>query len=779
VRIPATRLAAAALAAVALGLWPAPASGRGEDPLARLERDVSSVEAQLVAAERASLPAEEPPGVRAQRRFEEGARQYVLGDWLHASLMLTEAVDEPAWAAAADRRRALFLLADALRRHGQCGAARVRYQDFLASAGDAPERPLAVSGALDCAVREHRNADVERLLAEASRTFQSDPPPEVRYLAAKAIFQRTDLPAAERIDRALEAFAQVGGSFQLQAWYFQGVLEVEDGNLHGSLEWFESCARAPAETDREREVRDLCILAMGRVHSEMGDPDAALTWYATLPTASPRFGEAVYEMTLAHVKAKRWEDALRLSSFIPELAPDSPFAPEATVLRGHLLLRMGRYADATEAFNVVINTYAPVRDEIDAILATHEDPVRYFDQLIGRQGSAFDAASVLPPVAVRWATTNREVAVAVGLVRESEEARAELQAGAELADRLDALLKRGGGLDAFPALARPYGEAQALENAAARAEGAWVAAAAAAAERALPLDRRGGEVARAGAARAAIEARFDRLPRTPREVEERQARLRARIDQVGRSLFQLRSVLDGATSAIAGTEEFLDRHRSEIVAEGESRQEFGEELRAHRVIVDGYEAELAALRQEIAQVRDASGGVDAMLEEARLREEYLEAVDRERAAVEAAGVQVLPEDRALVERLGPTRERLAAVRTRAREVEAGLAAEASRRSAALRGRVEAERGDVAAHLAALDALMDGSRDLLGEIAVRSVGEVRAQFYRLVLKADVGIVDVAWSRKRQRLEKIQTLAVQKDAEVEQLDREYRALLKEVE
>ena len=553
---------------------------------------------------------------------------------------------------------------------------------------------------------------------------------------------------------------------------------MEDDNLHGSLEWFESCARAQPETQRDHEIRDLCLLAMGRVNSDMGDTPAALEWYTAMPWDSPRFGEAVYEMAVAHVKAKQWEEALRMTSFIPELAPDSPFAPEATVLRGHLLLRLGRYAEATEAYNVVIDTYAPVRDEIDAILATREDPVRYFEELIGRQGSAFDVGSVLPPIAVRWATTNKEVAVALSLVRESEGARADLRDGAELADRLEALLKKGGGLDAFPPLARAYREAQAVENASAWAEGAWVAAAAAAVERGLPPDRRG-ELVHAREARAVVEARFDRLPRTPQDVEDRLARLRGRVDRVGRSIFQLRFVLDGSLESLSGLEEWLDRHRSEIVAEGEDRQEFGEEVRAHRAIVEGYDTELAAIRQEIAQVRDVSGGVDAMLEEARVREEYLEAVDRERAAALAAGGQVPAEDRALIDRLGATRERLAAVRVRARDVQAGLAADAARRAEALRGRVEAERADLATHLAALDALQESSRDLLGEIAVRSIAEVRAQFYRLVLKADIGIVDVAWSRKRQRLDKIQTLAVQKDAEVEQLDREYRSMLREVE
>ena len=63
--------------------------------------------------------------------------------------------------------------------------------------------------------------------------------------------------------------------------------------------------------------------------------------------------------------------------------------------------------------------------------------------------------------------------------------------------------------------------------------------------------------------------------------------------------------------------------------------------------------------------------------------------------------------------------------------------------------------------------------------IRALNDVRGQFYKLVLKADVGIVDVAWSRKRVRLDKIQQLSIQKAGEMEQLDREYRGLMREVE
>ena len=768
------RIAAVALAAAALAPQVASAA---PDPLAQADRVTAAAEDRLTSVDRHGPLADEPPEIRAQRRFEEGQRQALLGDWFDAAVLLTDAVDEPAWSTAPDRATALLHLADALRQEGLCGAARLRYAQVLALPG-AGHRGEAISGALDCAVKERRQDDVDRLGAEAERTFGGEPPAEVRYLAAKATFQRRDLPSAERIARAQAAFERVGPPFQLQAWYFQGVLDIQGENLHGSLQWFESCARAQPEDERQEDVRDLCLLALGRVKSQMGDPAAAISWYSSVPWESPRFVEALHEIAWAHVRAKQYEQALKMASFITDLAPDSPLAPEATVLRGHLLLRLGRYAEATEAYNVVINSYAPVRDEIDAILSMQEDPVRYFNELIGRQGKGFDVSTVLPPIAVKWATSNEEVAAALGLVNAIDGARRDVQEGRELAERLDALLQRGGGLDAFPALQRGYAQAQAVENAAAKAEALYVAALGAVAEKVLLPERRG-DIARTRAVRQAMEPHFDALPRTPEQVEERLARMRGRLDDLERVGYDLKYVIAACAASIGGTESWLEQHRSELAADSDARQELGDELRAHRSIVGGYETELAAVRQEIAKALDAAGAVDALAEESRVRAEYIEAVEVERAAVEAVRGSVGPAERALFERVDRARERLAGVRSRAREVEMAVVADATRRSAELRSQVAEQKVALAAHGGTLDGVQAVAKDLLGHIAVRSIADVRAQFYRLVLKADVGIVDVAWSRKRQRLDKIQQLAVQKDAEVDQLDRDYRALLREVE
>lgn len=775
----ASRLAAAALVAAALAPQPAAAAPPPSEAerVAEADRLAREAERRLAAVEALGAGPEETPALRAGRRYEDGRAQYDRGDWLHAAVLLSEAVDEPAFRDARGLADATFLLADALRRQGECGAARRRYADFLAL-GAPDRRAEAVSGALECAVKDRRTGDVDALLAESQRTFSGAPPAEVQYLSAKAVFQRTDLAAAERLDRAAAAFARVGAPFQQQAAYFLGVIEIERKNLHGSLQWFDGCARAEPQDSRQTEVRELCMLALGRVHAEMGNADAARDWYSAVAWGSARFAEASYELAWGYVKGKQYDRALRTASFLPELSPESPLAPEAKLLQGHLLLKLGRYGEATEAYNAVINTYAPVRDELDAILSMQEDPVRYFNELVGRRGKAFDVAAVLPPVAARWASSKREVSLAVDLVRSLDAARKDVQDSADAAARVEVLIARGAGLDAFPGLQRAYAAADAVENDAARIEADAVAALSAVAERTLYGAAREA-LLKARAARTALEPGVAPLPRTREAAEERQLRMRRRLEKVEAEGFRTGFRIAGLAAIVDGTEAWIERHRADIDSDPGGRQELAEELRRHREVIEGYAVQLRALKQEIVRVRDTSGGADALADEARIRAEYLAAVEEERVAAEAARGAVAGPDAAAFERADGVRALLAGVRARARAAKLGFAGDAARRAGELRDRLSAERVAIAAQEVALDGVQADAKDLVGQIAYRALNEVRAQFYALVLKADVGVVDVAWSRKRVRLEKIQQLSMQKASEIEQIEREYRALTREQE
>jgi hypothetical protein len=49
---------------------------------------------------------------------------------------------------------------------------------------------------------------------------------------------------------------------------------------------------------------------------------------------------------------------------------------------------------------------------------------------------------------------------------------------------------------------------------------------------------------------------------------------------------------------------------------------------------------------------------------------------------------------------------------------------------------------------------------------------------LVLKADVGLLDTAWQRKRERLDRIQALSAQKSADIAAMEEEFKGVLREV-
>ena len=82
-----------------------------------------------------------------------------------------------------------------------------------------------------------------------------------------------------------------------------------------------------------------------------------------------------------------------------------------------------------------------------------------------------------------------------------------------------------------------------------------------------------------------------------------------------------------------------------------------------------------------------------------------------------------------------------------------------------------------AHAQEVASVGGDTRNLVGRIAFDSFQRVHQQFYELVLKADVGVVDVAFTRKQDHTQEIQRLSAQKDQELRRLDSEFSEVLGE--
>jgi tetratricopeptide (TPR) repeat protein len=765
---------AAALALAATLLGPGPALGARLDGV---ERETAAVESRVAQVEKLYLRPDESAAARARRQFSDGETQLLLGDWLHASVLLYGALDEAEFRASADAPPALLYLGDALSNQGSCGAALSAYEELLRR-GAAGMQAAALIGTLDCRIKLKRLDGIQPLLDEAQAQLKDGLPAELAYLVGKASYFRTDLRPAERVERAMLAFAAVAPPLHVAATYFQGALQVEAGDLGAAAERFEACLKLQGNDPRQVEIRELCAMGAGRVYAEQGKFAESLDRYQLLPYTSPRFNEALYEVSWGYVRAGNHEQALRTAAMIVDLAPESQMAPEATILTGHLNLRLGRYAAASESFNKVINNYAPVRDEIDAILTMQEDPVRYLNELIGRQGKAFDVASVLPPLAAKWASAQKEVGGALDLVMALDGAGQDLADSLNVVARVEALLQRGGGLDAVPLARDGWISADAIEDGSMRLRGQIADRAA---ELAAPLLSLAGrkELETLRSARRKLQPRLDSLPRTNLDVESRARRMRARVNQAEKALFQLGLQVDAAGASVAGTEAWLNQHRSEIQGDQAGRDEFRAELQQQREIVTGYQEAIRALRHEIAAARDAVGGSAQAAGDGSLRSEYLALVERERALTTSVQAALPPADAGELRRGEALIDRLDRTDAAAERLKDQFAAVAARNALVVGGLLASERAELLRQREQLASITGDSKDIIGRIALHSFSAVRSQFYRLVLKADVGIIDVAWSRKRERVERIQQISQQKATALEAMDRDYKRIVPEVD
>jgi hypothetical protein len=760
-----TLLAGALLAAALAGAAPdAPV-----DAVADAERELAALEARLADVDR-GLPqgADRVDAADGRRSLARGEARHALGDDAGALAPLFGAL-ERGDLSGPDAARAQALLGASLASVGRCNAALEPLA--RAAAGGGPEARDAATQRLACLERLGRDREVPEALARARAL--GAPPPEALYLAAKSAWRRSDLPAARRDAAALAALDEVPPPFALAAGYLRGALHLRAGAPDRAVPEFERCASAAPATDRETAVRDLCLLALGRVHGDAGRADAALAAYARVPRGSPRLAEAMHESAWVNLRARRLAPALRAAGLVAEAAPESSLAPRATLLAAQLLLRLDRTAEAVDAYGRVVRAWEPLRDELDALLASPGDAAAWLDGEGGAPGAGQERGGV-PPVALRWAVDDPRVARARDLVAAVDEARRDLAAASASADRLQAAVQRAWGLGAAPALEAAFEAAESVEDAAAGVAGRLAEEEA----RLLgPAFSAREDWLRASDARHDAGAALVKLPRTPDEVSKRAALRRSRMAAFDALAARLDGEARGCEGVAGSAAHWLARHGEG--AAPRDREDASAELRAHALMAAAERRELAALRLELVRAGDAAGrGEDGPAAD-EVRRAFRGALGAEEELLAAARPGLAPAALPRAHALDALRARAGALQVAADAAKRRALAGARARSAAALaelGRVRARLDEDAAALAKLEVSV---RAEAGALALAAFREVRGRLSAVLREADAGIADAAWARKRDAAERIQALSAEKARELARVEVELGAVARDLE
>ncbi|HJK98363.1 MAG TPA: tetratricopeptide repeat protein [Polyangiaceae bacterium LLY-WYZ-14_1] len=760
-----------------------PGAAAAQD-LDRLRRSLTDIEGQAAALDASTLVQRNLRGdTYVEERLTDGELYYRLQDYLRASIIFTDIVENyPGHRAYPD---ALFLLGDALYKAGDFLGARTRFRQILensSSPGFGPYVQQSLGRLIEIAVRTRDFSGIEDYFARLSRLPSQEIESSTSYFRAKYLYTKSvpsdaeiqeaaetgtvppplDLTGLEQAKQSFEA-VQEGSPYYPQARYFIGVIHTRRGQFPEAIEAFGRVLRAPATSPDQQKVIELAYLSLGRLFYETDQLERAIEAYQNIPRTSSDFDVALYEIAWVHIRrgdSTRAEQALEI---LAVASPDSRFIPDGRVLRGKLLLRNGEFDDAEEEFRDVRAQFGPVRRSLDRVIEEHEDPQRYFRELVRENLDAFDPDRFIPEEARRWASMEGDMDRALGALGDLSTARRMVRETDDLVQRLSGALSSPNRVNVFPNLRRERERTTALRNRLFRVRRELIAA------QERQVGDQTGELAALRDQRRALERDLSDVPTESEDFGARNDELLGRYRRLERTLRDLEVELLGIEARITATSQFMASTMAERDPSGVATIE--SELATQRAAVDAYRDQIDGLRRQIETGRLQVGVGDVRYQrddESRAR--YNALVEEERRVAARAGGQGTTAYDELF-------RRIAVVERQIDTHDAAIDRAVAEETAEMRRVITEETGKLDLYRGALVELEEEAEEVVGAVTFSNFNDVRQRFYDLVLEADVGRVDVAWARREEHRLRVDLLNRERTREIQALDDEFRDILDE--
>ncbi len=708
-----------------------------------------------------------------EERLTDGELYLRLEDYLRAAILLTDIVEHyPTHRAYPE---ALFLLGESLFLAGDNLGARKRYAEVIDRSSDpafSPYLQMALSRLIEIAIhtRDFREVDAYfvRLEALPSSTLLAT----TAYFRAKYLYHRAvpidDVLSAPpnaairgvdqgRLEQARKGFIAIPSNteFSLRSKYFVGTIHTLQGEYLDAIAAFHGVLGHEPANEQERQVVELTYLALGRLYYETEQLEQAIEAYRAVEQTSAHFDEALYERAWTYIRMGDAIQAERALEVLSVAAPDSPLNADGKVLRGDLLARTGRYEEAEAVFDEIRATFGPIRDDLDRVRREHPDLHAYFRQVVRENIDSFDIDDFLPESARRWIDLEGDYQRALDMLADLSEAKQLVRETDELAQRITAALSAPNRISVFSDLRRQRERTTGLRNRAARARGTLITG------EARARGDHHGEVERVRSRRQELQADVMKMPVETEDF----------IDRDFEKLDEYRAAerdLQGLRVEILGLEARIVASRTGLVAvdpEKVDPKALRVQLEKHEAQIKEYEQQLTWIRRrlEVGRLHVGVGDKRYQADDAR-RAKFIDLVERERQLAGAGGPGY---DAAF--------SRVTAVERRLDQRDAEVAVVVRKRVSDMLVVVDEETANLARYRVALGSLEGETEDVVGAITYLNFNRVYGRFYDLVLRADLGKIDVSWARREDHRLRIDALTRERAREMQALDDEFRDVM----
>lgn len=591
--------------------------------------------------------------------------------------------------------------------------------------------------------------DAEKLVNWALSFPDEEREAELRYAHGRYLYLvgRYEEAQAE-LDRLnpLDIPLSRGGTdarWRIRAAYIAAASSAASVDLEDALQRFSFIAQARPRDSGDRQIVELAVLAVARIHQENGDFERAVAAYRTIGRDSSFFMEALYESAWALLGAKQFEQAVAVLDQLLLYDPSTPITIEIKQLRGKAKIRAFDYPGAEQEFMALREAFAAQVSQLAPRLRHRADASGYLASVVGDELEHFSMSALLPRDALPIAETLPLARAAVGLAHET---------GAldrELTDLLAMLAQMETAL-AAPQKARLFSDlaaqAAALDNV----------------ELEL-LDLR--------------ESLVARLAERSGSGDWKRPRLRKEVDEPtpgqGMSRHVIVSWLEHLGEKVLATDRAVTRARAELVAiergfagavprlDGAAQGTFFAEAGALRSHLTLLQAQGVALRHEIRRMQTKLRFDDPHQRAAEVaRNRYRDHLQKAFAKQSQRGKD--PDGETLWRQIDALQERCLAARTQLEEA-------ASARLTRAQGILEEERRNLDLYRAELQGKRAEVQQNVGEVMAAVLRDVVVELSNLVVRSEVGLLDVAWAKKEAEATEATRLEKARDVDLGEIDR----------
>jgi len=714
------------------------------------------------------LPATVDDTYLAQHRVADGRLLFVLGDYARASVVFLDIVENSTNRRTSAYYDARFYLAESLFLSRNLAAARGFYEEIIDDNGD-PRHADAMKRLLEVRFLTRSYGDIRELYRQLDQNSEARNRADIIYVRGKSLyFQEEYLDATAEFARV-----PVIEPEYIQAQYFRGVSFARLEEYERAIGSFEAAVRAGENTTNENadEIVALAWIAIGRVNYELGEATLARDAYQSVSRTSDHYDRALYEMCWTYIADERYRDALNTLEILLLAVPDSRFRPNAQLLRGDLLMRMADYQGAMAIFDGTVEEFGPLRDQLQSVIRAEANPDEYFETLI----DSASASLLMPDIAREWVEDDETMRRALTLVGDLDQQGAEIEESREIIAELEVVLDSTSRIDVYPEMRQAFGQSLELQHSLlmllrrlvdVESELALTSVDATSRQQyqQLQLEREG------------LERQMAALPTTYEEMTAREGAVENRIGDMEMEIFRLGYEVETQNAQLRALRLQIREEHSMGLRSDESLEAAEAELAEFQAALDELDEVRDQMRQELERERLATGlGTLSANSLQGLRARYREVLTDQRDTLAPFRGSLSDGASAVVGDVDTHRGRIGALERELADVFANIEDIVERRTREIRRQVDIESALIDDYDRQLRVFGERGERLAGEIAFENFIAVQSQFSELILRADVGIIDVAWREKEDRSTRIGLLFDERNEQLEILDVEFREVL----